>query len=169
VSQGPGELAVFGTASNAVSSTVKVGKLPHWVAASGDSRTAFVTNEGSNDVSIVDLATGGVSSVPVGNAPRRSPCSRAARIASMGAPKAPAEVKILGFAFTPATTTISAGQTVTWINDERCAPRNRSERRRRLAQFAPGERMSMSFDKPGSYDYLWLPSTRTWTGRVIVQ
>jgi len=169
VSQGPGELAVFGTASHAVSSTVKVGKLPHWVAASGDSRTAFVTNEGSNDVSIVDLATGGVSTVPVGNAPRKIAVQQGGPGSpSMGAPKAPAEVKILGFAFTPATTTISAGQTVTWINDDAAPHAIAVKGGAASAQFAPGERTSMSFDKPGTYDYLCSVHPYM-TGRVIVQ
>jgi len=39
------------------------------VAASRDGQTAYVTNEASNDVSIIDLATGGVATV--GNAPRK--------------------------------------------------------------------------------------------------
>jgi len=35
-----------------------VGKQPHWMASDG--KTVWVTNEGSNDVSIVDLASGKV-------------------------------------------------------------------------------------------------------------
>jgi YVTN family beta-propeller protein len=169
VSQGPGELAVFSTASNAVSSTVKVGKLPHWVAASGDSRTAFVTNEGSNDVSIVDLATGGVSGVPVGNAPRKIAVQQGGmRSPSMGASKAPAEVKILGFAFTPATTTVSVGQTVTWTNDDAAPHAIAVKDGKASSQFAPGEHASLSFDQPGTYDYMCSVHPYM-TGKVIVQ
>ena len=38
-----------------VAGTVPVGKTPHWVAASSDGKRAYVSNEGSNDVSVVDL------------------------------------------------------------------------------------------------------------------
>ena len=55
-----------------VAATVAVGKTPHWVAASADSQTAYVTNEGSNDVSVVDLGRRTVvATIPVGNAPRK--------------------------------------------------------------------------------------------------
>jgi YVTN family beta-propeller protein len=49
-----------------------VGKLPHWIAISSDGRTVYVTDEGSNDVSVVDLASQKVTAtIPVGNAPRK--------------------------------------------------------------------------------------------------
>jgi YVTN family beta-propeller protein len=55
-----------------VAATIQVGKTPHWVTASADGRTAYVTNEGSNDVSVVDVASRRViATIPVGNAPRK--------------------------------------------------------------------------------------------------
>jgi YVTN family beta-propeller protein len=49
-----------------------VGKTPHWSMSSADGRIAYVTNEGSNDVSVVDLASRTVTAtIPVGNAPRK--------------------------------------------------------------------------------------------------
>jgi YVTN family beta-propeller protein len=46
--------------------------MPHWIAANSQGTTAWVTNEGSNDVSVVDLATGKVTAtIPIGNAPRK--------------------------------------------------------------------------------------------------
>ncbi len=169
VSQGPGELAVFSTASNAVSSTVKVGKLPHWVAASGDGRTAYVTNEGSNDVSIVDLATGSVSTVAVGNAPRKVAVQQGGMgSSSLGASKAPIEVRISGFTFAPATTTVSAGETVTWINDDAAPHAIAVKGGAASGQFAPGERASLTFGKPGTYDYICSVHPYM-TGKVIVQ
>jgi len=52
--------------------TVKVGQAPHWIATSGDGRIAYVTNEGSGDLSIVSLADRRVvATIPVGNAPRK--------------------------------------------------------------------------------------------------
>ena len=71
VIQGPGELLLFNPTTNAVVRSVAVGKQPHWVATGGDGKKAFVTNEGSNDVTIVDLATGKTTTVAVGNAPRK--------------------------------------------------------------------------------------------------
>ena len=46
--------------------------MPHWIGVTSDSRWAYVTNENSNDVSVVDLADRTVkATVPVGNAPRK--------------------------------------------------------------------------------------------------
>jgi YVTN family beta-propeller protein len=171
VSQGPGELAVFSTASNSVGTTVKVGKLPHWVAASGDSRTAYTTNEGSNDVSIVDLASGGVTTVPVGNAPRKI----AVQQGSMGSASAGASsdssagaVKIAGFAFAPASVELKAGQSITWTNDDG-APHAISVKGGASSPIlAPGETHSMKFDKPGSYDYVCSVHPYM-TGRIMVR
>lgn len=169
VSQGPGELAVFGTASNAVSSTVKVGKLPHWVAASGDGRTAYITNEGSSDVSIVDLATGSVSTVPVGNAPRKVAVQQGGMgSSSMGASKAPAEVKISGFAFSPQEIHTTAGKAVTWVNEDAAPHAIAVKGGATSSQFAPGERTSLTFGKPGTYDYICSVHPYM-TGKLIVQ
>ena len=54
VVQGPGQLAVIDTASEAVTA-VPVGQMPHWIAVSSESSLAYVTNENSNDVSVVSL------------------------------------------------------------------------------------------------------------------
>ncbi len=71
VIQGPGELLLFNPTTNAAVRSVAVGKQPHWVATAGDGKKAYVTNEGSNDVTIVDLATGKTTTIAVGNAPRK--------------------------------------------------------------------------------------------------
>ena len=44
-------------ATDTSTATVKVGDMPHWIATTSDGQTAYVTNELSNDVSVVDLAT----------------------------------------------------------------------------------------------------------------
>ena len=60
------------TVAGARERTVAVGKAPHWSMASSDGRTAYVTNEGSNDVSVVDLTSRTViATIAVGNAPRK--------------------------------------------------------------------------------------------------
>jgi YVTN family beta-propeller protein len=62
---------LFDPATNKQARSVAVGKQPHWATASGDGKQAYVTNEGSNDVTIVDLATGQTKTIAVGNAPRK--------------------------------------------------------------------------------------------------
>jgi YVTN family beta-propeller protein len=71
VVQGPGELLLFDPETNKPARSIAVGKQPNWAATSGDGKTVYVTNEGSNDVTVVDLATGRTATIPVGNAPRR--------------------------------------------------------------------------------------------------
>ena len=78
VVQGPSELLLFDPATNKPARSVAVGKQPHWATASGDGKTAYVTNEGSNDVTVVDLATGKTATIAVGNAPRKVVVQRSA-------------------------------------------------------------------------------------------
>ena len=102
VVQGPGELLLFNPETNAPLRSIAVGKQPHW-EATADGKTIYVTNEGGNDVSIVDLATGKVTSVPVGKAPRKVVVQRVAAAAPAGGTK----VSIANFAFAPATLAIA--------------------------------------------------------------
>jgi YVTN family beta-propeller protein len=70
--QGPGLLTSIDPATNTVLGTASVGKMPHWQAVTADGKTAFETNEGSNDISVVDLASMAVkATIPVGEAPRK--------------------------------------------------------------------------------------------------
>ena len=71
VVQGPGELLLFDPATNKPARSVAVGKQPHWATASSDGKKDYVTNEGSNDLTIVDLASGQTKTVTVGTAPRK--------------------------------------------------------------------------------------------------
>src|SRR5262249_55215888 len=67
-----GELAILEPAKGTVAGVVKVGAQPHWLAVSSDGRTAYVANEGSNDLSGVDLGRRAVTAtIAVGNAPRK--------------------------------------------------------------------------------------------------
>src|SRR5262249_4823981 len=111
VVQGPGELLLFDPATNAPLRSVAVGKQPHWVAANADGTKAYVTNEGSNDVTVVDLATGATKTIGVGNAPRKVVVQKQA------AANSAIKVSIANFAFAPAEITVAPGQTVTWSND----------------------------------------------------
>jgi len=84
VVQGPSELLLFNPATNAVVRSVAVGKQPHWVATGGDGKKAYVTNEGSNDFTVVDLATGKTTTISVGNAPRKVVVQRGVASAGKG-------------------------------------------------------------------------------------
>jgi len=150
VVQGPGELLLFDPQTNAPLRSIAVGKQPHW-EASADGKTVYVTNEGGNDVSIVDLATGKVTSVPVGKAPRKVVVQRV----SAAAPATAAKVSIANFVFAPATLTIVAGQTVTWTNDDG-APHGLAYKdgAKGTDVLLPGASFSRAYDQPGTFDYL---------------
>jgi YVTN family beta-propeller protein len=52
---------------------VDVGRSPDWVTLTPDSKSAYVANAGSNDVSVVDLASlKEVTRIPVGQVPKRN-------------------------------------------------------------------------------------------------
>jgi YVTN family beta-propeller protein len=149
VVQGPGELLLFDSVTNAPLRSIAVGKQPHWVAVSADGKRAYVTNEGSNDVSVVDLASGQVATIAVGNAPRKVVVQRPAANA------AGTTVSIVNFAFAPAELTIAAGDTVTWSNDDG-APHGLAytDGTQGTNLLLPGAKFVRTFDRPGSYDYV---------------
>lgn len=151
VVQGPGELMLFDPATNRPLRSVAVGKQPHWVSATGDGKHAYVTNEGSNDVTVVDLTTGQTQSIPVGNAPRKVVVQR---VASEGTAAAGAAVSIANFAFAPANIAIVAGQSVTWTNNDG-APHGLAYKdgAQGTDLLLPGKAFSRTFDRPGTFDY----------------
>jgi YVTN family beta-propeller protein len=61
---------VIDKATNTVVTTLRLGALPVHVSISPDGTRAYVTNAGSNSVSIIDISTNAVSAtVPVGFLP----------------------------------------------------------------------------------------------------
>ena len=165
VVQGPGELSLFDPETNKPIRNVAVGKQPHWAATSGDGKTTYVTNEGSNDVTVVDLATGQTAAIAVGNAPRKIVVQRTAATSEESA----AKVSIANFAFTPAEITIAPGESVTWINDDG-APHGLKYRdgTKGTDLLLPGASFSRRFDRSGTYDYQCSVHPYM-TGRVIVR
>ena len=133
-------------ATNLPLRAIAVGKQPHWVAASADGKKAYVTNEGSNDVTVVDLATGTTATIPVGTAPRKVVVQRVAT---------GAKVSIANFAFAPAAVVVPVGASVTWSNDDG-SPHGLAYRdgAKGTDLLLPGASFSRAFDKPGSYDYV---------------
>jgi YVTN family beta-propeller protein len=149
VVQGPGELLTFDPASRAPGRAFPVGKQPHWMASDG--KTVWVTNEGSNDVSAVDLASGKTTTIAVGNAPRKivvQPAAAKAAAAGGG-------VSIANFAFAPAALSVPAGSTVAWRNDDG-APHAIAFADGAPASdlLLPGQRFARTFAKAGTFDYV---------------
>jgi YVTN family beta-propeller protein len=179
-SQGLGQLMTIDPARHGVVGSVGVGQRPHWTAISTDGTTAFQTNEASNDVSVVDLATLTLrATFPVGEAPRKivllpgsaavnapgsvtGPVSVAApapKPASAQASRtddqtiADVEVRIERFRFGPPVT-ISAGQTVAWVNDDSAAHTvTLNGRDWSSPELQRGDRFARRFESPGEYAY----------------
>jgi YVTN family beta-propeller protein len=154
VVQGPGEVMLFDPATRAAVRSIGVGKQPHWLDLSADGKKLWVSNEGSNDVSVVDLAGGPAHTVAVGNAPRKVAVQRvaAAEAAHAGSSN---HVTIRNFAFEPAQITVKAGQRVSWQNDDG-APHGVvfKDGGAGIDLLLPGKSFARTFDKPGTYDYV---------------
>lgn len=150
VVQGPGELLTFDPASQAAGRAFPVGKQPHWMAFDGT--RVWVTNEGSNDLSVVDLASGKTTTIAVGNAPRKVVVQPAA---AKKAAAAGATVSIANFAFAPAALVVPAGSTVTWRNDDG-APHALAFADGAPASelMLPGASFSRAYPAAGSFDYV---------------
>jgi len=69
-----GEVVILDPVRNVVRGIVAVGRHPYGIAASADDRTVYVTNEGSGDLSVVDLVdrtvTATISIDSIGGTPR---------------------------------------------------------------------------------------------------
>jgi YVTN family beta-propeller protein len=179
--QGPGLLTSFDPATNTVLGTATVGKMPHWQAVTADGKTAFETNEGSNDISVVDLASMSVrGTIPVGEAPRKiallpgdgpdamtsmpgmenmanmaAPGMSAASGQGQAASAAPGdvEIQISKFSF-GGPVTVKAGQTVSWVNNDAVTHSvEAADGSWDLGDLGPGQRATKTFDVPGTYEY----------------
>lgn len=77
-------------------------------------------------------------------------------------------VEIIDFAFSPATLTITAGDTVTWTNGDPVVHTATSTTGAwDSGDLAQGESYTFSFTEPGTYDYLCTPHP-SMTGRIVV-
>lgn len=165
VVQGPGELQLFDPATNAPLKAIAVGKQPHWMAATSDGKWIYVTNEGSNDVTVVDLASGTTSTIAVGNAPRKVVVQPLpARAQSSGA-----QISIANFVFAPAEITVAPGTKVTWSNDDG-APHGLAynDGAKGTDVLLPGATFSRTYDQPGTFAYACAVHAYM-TGKVIVR
>jgi YVTN family beta-propeller protein len=164
VVQGPGELLLFDPATNKAIRSIAVGKQPHWVDAADGGKKMYVTNEGSNDVTVIDLSNDRTTTIAVGNAPRKIAVQRAGAKMAAGA-----QVSIANFAFAPARISISPGQSVRWTNDDG-APHGLAFKDGAPGAdlMLPGASFSRTYDKPGTYDYICAVHAYM-TGQVIVR
>ena len=77
-------------------------------------------------------------------------------------------VEIVDFAFSPATLTITAGDTVTWTNGDPIVHTATSTTGAwDSGDLEMGESYSLTFAEPGTYDYLCTPHP-SMTGRIVV-
>ena len=152
VVQGPGQLMLFDPDTNKEVRSIAVGKQPHWAALSPDGKTAYVTNEGSNDMSVVDLESGKVTTVAVGQGPRKLVVQGGAkRSADAGGG---AKVSIANFAFNPSSITVHPGERVTWSNDDG-SPHALvfNDGVGGTVSLSPGQSFTRTFAKAGTYEY----------------
>jgi YVTN family beta-propeller protein len=157
--QGPGELLLFDVKTNSPVRSIKVGDQPHWLAVSGDGKTAYVTNEGSNTLSVVDIARGKTTTITVGNQPRKVVVQPLA---------AGAKVSIENFTFIPQVIKIAPDESVTWSNNDggphAVAFKDGSAGSETLF---PGKTFSRTFDQPGTYEY-YCSIHNYMIGRIVV-
>jgi YVTN family beta-propeller protein len=159
VVQGPGELLLFDPVTNLPVRTIPVGKQPHWLAVSADGKIAYVTNEGSDDVSVISIATGKTTVIPVGGQPRKVVVQPIGKEVS---------VLISNFAFVPASVSLATGSVVAWRNDDG-APHaiTFSSSNQVSGTLLPGATFRKTFDQPGTYEY-YCSFHNYMRGRIIV-
>lgn len=165
VVQGPGELQLFDPATNAPLRAIAVGKQPHWMASADDGKRIYVTNEGSDDVTVVDPGSGTTRTIAVGHGPRKIVV-----VTATGAQaSAPAGVSIANFAFAPAQIVVAPGTTVTWRNDDG-APHGLAfnDGRQGADVLLPGAAFSRTYGEAGTFDYVCAVHPYM-TGKVVVR
>ena len=162
VVQGPGELMLFDPATRKAVRSIAVGKQPHWMAPADGGKTFYVSNEGSNDVTVVDIARGTTKTIAVGNAPRKVVVQPAEGATGT-------KVSIANFAFSPAQLVVALKSAVTWSNDDG-APHGLAfaDGKGSTNLLLPGTTHSRSFDAPGTYDYVCSVHPYM-SGRVVVR
>ena len=163
VVQGPSLLAVFNPQTNTVEKSIKVGSRPHWVAVPAGNKTALTANEDSNDVSVVDLESGSVSTITVGGMPRKI----AVQSSSADRASSNQRISISGFAFSPPLLEVSPGETVTWTNDDGAPHQIILKNGTASDVLMPTKSYSSKFSEVGSYDY-FCEIHPYMTGKIVV-
>ena len=93
----------------------------------------------------------------------------AARAGANNASTNPNEVVIANFSFEPATLTVKAGTTVTWVNqDDEPHTATATDKRFNSKTLDNGDRFSQEFKAPGVYNYYCALHPKM-TGKIIVK
>ena|ERR1043165_2884083 len=93
----------------------------------------------------------------------------AARAGTNNASANPNEVVIANFSFEPATLTVKAGTTVTWVNqDDEPHTATATDKRFNSKTLDNGDRFSQEFNAPGVYNYYCALHPKM-TGKIIVK
>ena len=81
----------------------------------------------------------------------------------------PNEIVIANFSFEPATLTVKAGTTVTWVNhDDEPHTATATDKRFSSKTLDTGDRFSQEFNAPGVYNYYCALHPKM-TGKIIVK
>jgi len=112
------------------------------------------------------IATVAGSALP---APKPNTLRAGAPVSAQPAQTAAAEVKIDNFSFSPATLTVAAGTTVTWVNHDDI-PHNvvSNDKVFKSKVMDTDEKFSFTFAKAGEYPYFCAIHPKM-TGKVVVQ
>jgi plastocyanin len=97
----------------------------------------------------VDLASGAVTQVRVGNAPRKIAVQSGSQKRASAGPG----ITIAGFAFSPETLEVRAGETVTWSNQDGAPHVIALKDGRASDTLMPGQSYSINFERTGTFDY----------------
>lgn len=93
----------------------------------------------------------------------------AGRAGTNNASANPNEVVIANFSFEPATLTVKAGTTVTWVNqDDEPHTATATDKRFNSKTLDNGDRFSQEFNAPGVYNYYCALHPKM-TGKIIVK
>jgi len=103
------------------------------------------------------------------SAPKPNTLRGGASVSAQPAQTAAAEVKIDNFSFSPATLTVAAGTTVTWVNHDDI-PHNvvSNDKVFKSKVMDTDEKFSFTFAKAGEYPYFCAIHPKM-TGKVVVQ
>jgi len=115
------------------------------------------------------LITALILSACSGGGSSTQPAAAATAPAAQNASGGTQEVKIVNFAFTPATITVSAGTTVKWTNQDADAHTvTADDGSFDSGQLSQGQSFSFTFSKAGTFSYI-CGNHPTMLGKVVVQ
>ena len=125
---------------------------------------------GSILLSLLSVDAFALASPPMAtDPPLKSPRLAAAPPSSAPTPKAPLNVSIASFAFSPEAVAASPGQTIIWMNNDRVPHTvTNVDKLWDSRSIAPGQSFSVTLDRAGTYAY-YCAIHRHMTAKIIVR